>query len=68
MFCLLAGWGGVVLAVFLCRRMMFSDVGVIRNETGDISTCGRVRTQLISKKSGGFDPNRVRDYWWPRNL
>lgn len=43
MFCLLAGWrGGVVLAVFLCLCMVFSDVFVIGEEAGDISNGGRV--------------------------
>ena len=46
------GGVGVVLAVFLCLCLMFSGVGVIGNEAGDISTRGRVR------------PNSGSGDWW----
>ncbi len=40
--CWRVGGGGVVLAVFLCLCMVFSDVFVIGEEAGDISNGGRV--------------------------
>ena len=42
LFCLLAGWRGVVLAVFLCLCVVFSDVVVIGGEAGDVSYGGVV--------------------------
>jgi hypothetical protein len=54
-FFLLAGWrGGVVLAVLLCRRMVFSDVVLVGKKMGDISAGAR-----IGRTAGGHMPSPV---------
>jgi len=41
--CWRVGWGGAVLAVFHCRRVMFVGVVVVERGTGDVSAGGGVR-------------------------